>query len=222
MAMFDGWLALVGLAEEAAIARRLGARVVIGAADPTLLAERLSQALADPALRPPGLLSFGLCGGLTPDLPAGILVIGTEVRVGGEAIATDAAYRDRLRAILPAAHAAVVVSSDRIAATAADKAALRPKAAPTAIVDMESGAAALTACRLGVPFVVLRAVSDPAEAGLPPAALLALTPGGRPRPSSVLASLARRPAQLPALIRLGRDTARAFAALRGILTHLPS
>jgi hypothetical protein len=71
--------------------------------------------------------------------------------------------------------------------------------------------AALTARR---PFAALRAVSDPVDRALPPLAADALGPDGRPRTGAVLAGLARRPGQLPALLAAARDSAAALAALR--------
>ena len=47
-----------------------------------------------------------------------------------------------------------------------------------AAVDLESGAVACIAAQHGVPFAVLRAICDPAERTLPPAALAALDAHG--------------------------------------------
>jgi adenosylhomocysteine nucleosidase len=78
---------------------------------------------------------------------------------------------------------------------------------------MESGAVARVAARHGLPFAVLRAICDPAERDLPPASLTALDDRGRIQPMALLRSLARNPAQIGALIRVGRDAALARRAL---------
>jgi hypothetical protein len=79
-------------------------------------------------------------------------------------------------------------------------------------VDMESGAVARAAARYALPFAVLRAVADVASEAIPRAA--AITPSGEPDIPRVLRGLLRRPWELPALIRLGRASAAAHAALR--------
>ena len=80
-------------------------------------------------------------------------------------------------------------------------------------VDMESGAVAEACVRAGKPFAVLRAIADPAGRGIPALAMRGLGPEGETRPLAVAAGLLRRPGDLPALIRLGRDSQAALAAL---------
>ena len=99
-----------------------------------------------------------------------------------------------------------------VLATAADKAALHRRSGAVA-VDLESAAVARAARRHGLPFAVVRAVCDPAERDLPPAALVALDPAGRIGLMGVLASVLAHPRQLPALLALGADAARARRAL---------
>ncbi len=82
-----------------------------------------------------------------------------------------------------------------------------------AAVDLESGAVAGVAARHRLPFAVLRAVCDPSWRSLPAAALVALNRRGTIDGPRVLASIARHPGQLPALLALARDAARARAAL---------
>ena len=82
-----------------------------------------------------------------------------------------------------------------------------------AAVDMESHVAAAYAARHALPFAAIRVVCDPAERSLPAFAAEALKPNGEPDIIAVLGAVARRPAHLPALIRLARDSGRAFKAL---------
>ena len=82
-------------------------------------------------------------------------------------------------------------------------------------VDLESAAVARVAARHRLPFAVLRAVCDPAQLSLPPLALVALDGEGRIGAARVLASLAARPWQIVALLRLARAAAAARAALIG-------
>jgi hypothetical protein len=80
-------------------------------------------------------------------------------------------------------------------------------------VDMESAAVAKVCETMRRPFAILRAIADPAERGIPWPALAGLDRHGRTRPLNVIWRLARRPASLPAVIQVGRDTKVALAAL---------
>jgi hopanoid-associated phosphorylase len=205
---------VVGLEAEAVLARRLGASVRIA----------ISGATADGASRAAGqlleqgashLLSFGLAGGLDPVLRAGILLVPERVRVEGQDVACDRA----LQALLGSGHAAPLLHSDVLVTEVAEKAALFARTGCGSL-DMESGAVARVARAAGLPFAVLRAVCDRAARALPPAACLPLHPDGRLRAGAITASVLRHPAQLPALLALGRDAARARTALSGRINGL--
>ncbi len=81
-------------------------------------------------------------------------------------------------------------------------------------VDMESHGVAAAAGTADLPFLVLRAVADPAERAVPALAMAGLAGDGRLRPWPVLNALARRPGHVPALLRLAADTRRGLTALR--------
>jgi adenosylhomocysteine nucleosidase len=97
-------------------------------------------------------------------------------------------------------------------ASVAAKAALYA-ATNAAAVDMESAIVARTAARHGLPFAILRAIADPAQRPLPPAALAAMRADGGVALGAVLGALAQSPGQLPDLVRLGLDTRRALSSL---------
>jgi hypothetical protein len=78
---------------------------------------------------------------------------------------------------------------------------------------MESHRVAEAASRAAIPFVVVRAVSDPADRALPAAAQAGFNRDGSVNILAVLAALLRRPGELPALMQTARDAAKAFAAL---------
>jgi hypothetical protein len=80
-------------------------------------------------------------------------------------------------------------------------------------VDLESYAAARQARLFGLPFAILRAVSDDAERTLPPAARVGLGADGRPAIGAVLASLRANPWQIASLIRTALEAEDAFHAL---------
>ncbi|CAN5467011.1 hypothetical protein BH10PSE14_BH10PSE14_27110 [soil metagenome] len=113
---------------------------------------------------------------------------------------------------LPEATVGTILGADAIIASVADKRALFTSTGAIA-VDMESHIAARVAARHGLPFAIVRTISDSADQALPPAALVGMKPDGSMALGAVLASLAWRPAQLPALIATGRSAGLAFAAL---------
>ena len=162
-----------------------------------------------------GLLSFGLAGGLTPDLKPGDLIAASDVvDPSGQIYAADGRWRDNVVTAASSLPISIVqvAGEDTVLATPADKQALRARTGAAA-VDMESHAVARAADAAGIPFLVLRAVADPASHGIPGAALSGLGADGRTRPLGVAAGLAVRPWQLPALIRLGMESRAGFAAL---------
>jgi adenosylhomocysteine nucleosidase len=202
-------LAAVGMAREAQIVAGAGVRVAIGAGRTAVLSRALEQALdADVT----GLISVGICGALAPGLAVGDVVIGLEVRSPDGAYAAHHAWTDRLAAALPTARLAAVWGSDAMVINTQEKAHLRHRSG-AAIVDMESHVAARFAQDRGLDFAILRVVSDAAETSLPSAVLSGLKPDGSQNLAGVLMGLARRPNQLPALIRLGGDSERALKAL---------
>ncbi len=97
-------------------------------------------------------------------------------------------------------------------ASVAAKAALYA-ATGAAAVDMESAFVARAAARHGLPFTILRAIADPAQRPLPPAALVAMRADGGVALGAVLGALAQNPGQLPDLVRLGLDSRRGFSSL---------
>jgi hypothetical protein len=84
---------------------------------------------------------------------------------------------------------------------------------------MESHIAARVAAAGNLPFAALRVVADDSRSALPEAALTAIGADGEVKLTVVLRSLARRPNQIPALMRAGRDAATAMAALSRV-SHL--
>lgn len=190
-----------GLKREAGILSRPGMVAVAGGGDPA----RLLAGLAD-AFEPfpqATILSCGIGGALDPALKAGDIVVDLP---GG----TD--WAERLSAALPDAHPGGIVGQDHICATAAEKSALRAETGAAA-VDMESHVARAFAARHGLRFAAIRTISDRADETLPPAALVGMNADGSMALGRVLWSLARRPAQLPALIRTGASAEVAFRAL---------
>jgi adenosylhomocysteine nucleosidase len=164
------------------------------------------------------VIAIGVAGGLSPGLGEGSLVVAAwVVPERGAASAADAAGADaRLRAdpslVAWAARATgarpgVIVSADRIADSVAEKRRLLGLAgagdAP-AVVDLESASYAATAEHMGIPWIMLRAVSDACDEALPPLLNRCRDTGGAVRRAAVARGLLTDPGALPALLALRR------------------
>lgn len=207
--------AVTGLVAEARIARRGGLVAVAVGGDAARAAAAARRLLAEGVA---GLVSFGIAGGLDSALAPGTLLLPqTVLDDGGERWPVDAPWRARLAAALAASGVAVgegdLAGASSAVAAVTQKTALHRRTGAVA-VDLESHAVARAAAEAKRPFVALRAVGDPAERSLPPAALVGLDAEGRPALGPVLAAIARDPRQIPALLRVARDTRAALAALR--------
>jgi adenosylhomocysteine nucleosidase len=170
------------------------------------------------------LISFGLCGGLDPDLrPGDLLLADTGLTGDGARHPTSAEQRSVLEARLSGLALRIVtgplLGQDRPLAGAADKAA-RFAASGARAVDMESHGVARAAEAAGVPFLVVRVVADPAARSLPRAALAAIGPDGRLKLFSALGAMYLRPWESPALIRLAYETRLAFDTLEKVAARL--
>ena len=220
---------VTGLQVEARLARRLSNFVACTGGIPANVAPAAERLLASGAKC---LMSFGIAGGLAPDLPPGTLIVASEVVTEGGRYPAAAAL---LESSFPRKRESVVghqggdkmdsrlrgyanrkigllYGDIRIASQPYDK-KLTYEATGALAVDLESGETARIAAATGVPFVALRAIADPAWRGLPEAALLPLDPLGRPRLAAVLGSVMKTPGQIPGLILTARDTRTALKAL---------
>lgn len=205
--------AVTGLAAEARIARRAGLVAATGAG--TLEGtERALRSLIEQGV--PGLVSFGIAGGLAPNLATGTLIAPAAVReLDNQAHWVDVQWHAKLTRAAHAAGIPVVVGGilggEKIAASVSEKARLH-HATHAIAVDLESHRVARAAERARLPFLVFRVIADSAQRDLPPAALVPLTRSGYPSPR-VLGSIAARPGQISALLTLARETRAALEAL---------
>jgi adenosylhomocysteine nucleosidase len=200
-------LAVVGMTREAKILT--GGLVVIGGGDLVGLTGRLEDELRGGVA---GVVSFGLCGALDPELKVGDLLIGRWVADADDRFEADAAWATRIAERLPDAKPGGFARAERPVASAAEKAALRQGTGAIA-VDLESFPVARLARWFGVPFAVIRAVSDAADRALPPAAQVGLGADGRPAIGPVFASLRSNPWQIGGLIRTALEAEDGFHAL---------
>jgi adenosylhomocysteine nucleosidase len=152
------------------------------------------------------LVSWGCAAAIGPQLKPGDLVVpGHVVSADGTVFAADPSWRkrllDRLAGYLTI-HTGSIAESATIVAAAADKRALRNQTGAIAL-DMESAGIAKMAARYHLPFVIIRAIADPASMDLPKPVTIAVDQNGDVRLPLLLALLIRYPNSIPDLIRLG-------------------
>jgi adenosylhomocysteine nucleosidase len=163
----------------------------------------------------PVLIVIGVAGALSPDLSGGDLVAITRVvrERGGDGLAASPSLLDAVQPL----RRAVAVTAERIADSVAEKQRLlalaQPEAGVAAVVDLESAAFAEGAQAAGVPWLILRAVSDTADEALPELLNRALDDGGAVDRGRVLVGLLGRPSALPALLGLRRRVKTCAEAL---------
>lgn len=197
---------LCGLSAEADILKARPDLVFCG----TNGAMRLGQALRHRVLT--GLMSFGTCGALSPDLSVGDLVIGTIVLGPDGPKHSDAEWLGRLPATARMSRGPVLSLGDVSADTPQQRASLFKEYSALAI-DEESGTVASLAGEYELPFMIVRAVSDDAHDAIPPAALIGTNPDGSTNFLNIVKSIGNDPAQIAALIRIASEFDKAIKSL---------
>lgn len=183
-----------GVQREAATLGTFRQVVIPGGGDAVGLQSKL-EAAADDAL---AIISFGLGGALDPTLRIGEWVIGERL-VGSVEAVCAADWIGALQMRHPEARTGTIYSDGRLISTSSEKSAINEKYGAL-LVDMESSVAANVATANGLPFAILRCVSDEAAHALPPALDVAMRPDGSVDGAAMFGSIFRRPQQLPALI----------------------
>lgn len=168
------------------------------------------------------VLVLGISGGLSTDLREGDVVVAThvidEAGDGSTALTAPGPAVDAV-ARASGARPAAVVSARHIADSVVEKRRLAGLAgAPTAVVDLESAGYVAAAHRAGLPWTVLRAVSDTADEALPALLNRARDEGGAVRRGSVVRGLLGDPGALPALMSLRRRLKICAEALARVAT----
>jgi adenosylhomocysteine nucleosidase len=207
-------VAVTSLALEARIAR--GRSVVVICDYGSHLVYSLRAAVSRGAA---GIISFGVAAGLARELAPGDCVIASGVRTQEAYFPADRVWASRLVAALPGSVHADIAGTDTLLVHPAQKRALH-ECSRAVVADMESHIAARLAAEQRVPFAAVRVVIDPVEETLPPAAEVGLREDGSPDVPAVLKSLARRPTQLPALVRTACCASVAKKALRQVRAAL--
>jgi len=127
-----------------------------------------------------GIVSFGVCGGLDPQLPAGSVILPQTVLAPAE-IPVDLVWRNRLQKVLVKQYdittRSILTVSETITSVE-EKTELFAQTGACA-VDMESAVLAVEAAKHDLPFIAVRVIHDPATQSLPAAFNGIIKPDGQ-------------------------------------------
>ena len=205
---------VVGLAFEARIAAGPGVHVICSG-DGRNLAAKLTAAIADSRKRVrgcPGIISFGVAGGLAPHLRPGTCVVGSAVLSGSNRMPISAEWAQKLLQTIPDAVSGMLLGVSAPVAHPDEKRALYRKTGAIA-VDMESHIVAAVGLAHELPVAAIRVITDPAKRALPVSAVAAMRPNGTTNIGAMLRSVLKRPRELPALFQTALDARAARATL---------
>lgn len=216
----------------------------VGTAAATHAAEELIRAGAH------ALLSWGVAGGLDPDLPTGAICLpATILDAGGrgapgpgaarsgtgegavplERLATSdhwrAAFLDALAAQPARLEGAPLSEGALLSGTSAALASVAAKRAAlestgAVAIDMESGAVARVARDASLPFIAVRVIIDAFDDEIP-AAVVRASRSGRVQMTRLLGGLLLAPAEVLGLLRLARRYGIATRRLRAVASLRP-
>jgi len=202
------------MAFEARIAAGAGVSVICSGNGRNLV-EALSQTIGAACDGPQGccgIVSFGVAGGLAPDLRPGTCVVGSAVLSDALSIPTDGDWSQKLLQALPqAVHGPILGVAAPVARPEAKRALYATTGAIA--VDMESHVVARTSAEYGLPMVAVRVITDPALRALPQSAIAAIRANGTTDIPALIRSVLKRPSELPALMRTALDAWAARAML---------
>lgn len=205
---------VVGLAFEAKIAAGPGVHVICSG-DGRNLAEKLTAAIAKTRTLVrgcPGIISFGVAGGLAPHLRPGTCVVGSAVVSGSQRMPISQEWAQKLLRTIPDSVSGALLGVPRPIAHPDEKRALYLKTGAIA-VDMESHIVAAVGAAHEVPVAAIRVITDPAKRALPVSAVAAMRPNGTTNIGAMLRSVLSRPRDLPALFQTALDARAARATL---------
>lgn len=159
-------------------------------------AERSLRAALD-ELRPSRVFTCGFAGALDPALQIGDVVCASGTPV-------------------PNARPVTFACAEQVAITAAEKSGLRERTGADA-VEMESAVIERICRDFGIQCIVLRAISDSAGEDLPLDFNRLMTAGEKLSSWKLALAILQSPQKIPALLRLGRNSALAARRLAEVL-----
>ena len=203
---------VVGLAFEAPIAAGPGFRVICGGRNLTAM---LTAAIEEARMLfgdCPGIISFGVAGGLAPQLRPGTCIIGSAILSGSNRMPTNKIWSQQLLETFSNAVSGMIVGVTAPVSDPRDKHALYLNTGAIA-VDMESHVVATVGASHGLPVAAMRVITDPAERGLPACAVAAMRPNGTTNIAAMISSALMKPREIPALFQTALDALAARATL---------
>jgi adenosylhomocysteine nucleosidase len=167
------------------------------------------------AYKPDICISTGLAGALRSGYQPGDIVAARLVSEAGEPVAV-ASHRELLSTAVDCGARQIerMATSRTLVARAEEKRQLGSQAEAA---DMESYTILVEAARCGVPAVAVRAISDTVDFDVPYHFERALDAQGQVRTLGVVSQVLRKPAGLPALLKLARDCGFASRRLADFL-----
>lgn len=171
------------------------------------------------------LISFGIAGGLSPEAPVGRLLLpGLIIGEHGSEYIPDKAWRMALLGSLPMQMKPAtgpLISLSFALEKEADKRKAHDQTGALG-VDMESFGVARAAKARGVPFIVIRAISDAVSDTLPASLVPAMGEDGAILVGALVKGILKNPGDLLHLPAFGIKTAKANRTLRRVaLLGLP-
>jgi hypothetical protein len=151
-----------------------------------------------------GLVSFGVAGGLSPDVRSGDVVVASAVIGQGERIPTDDAWSAWLLSAIPTAVYGPVFGVDFPIPGGALRGELGRRSGAL-VADMESHVIARMAAASALRFVAVRVVIDAAGRNVPPTALACVSNNGETSRWRLSRLLLERPSDAVDVMRLGAD-----------------
>lgn len=151
-----------------------------------------------------GIVSYGLSGGLCPDLRSGDIMVGSQILGPGGSVATDDVWSAWLLSAIPTAVYGPIIGIDVPISACASRSELWLRSGALA-VDMESHLIARLAADNGMRLVALRVVIDAAERNVPPTAIACVSADGEISRWRLGRLLLGRPSDTLDIIRLSVD-----------------
>jgi adenosylhomocysteine nucleosidase len=201
-------VAVVGLAFEAKIAAAPGV-LAICRGPMTHTAELLQAAVRGGC---GSIISFGVAGGLAPDLLPGDCIVASAVMDHATSRPTDPMWSGSLLEAIPNVRCGPIIGVNQVVVDPQRKKELHARTGAVA-VDMESHLVARLAALNGLSFAAVRVIVDPAHRLVPSTAVLAMASDGATDFSAMFYELWEQPSQIVSLLRLAADIYAARAAL---------
>lgn len=174
------------------------------------LSEFVQRAAADGCR---GIVSYGMAGGLGPDLRSGDIVVGSEIVALNGSLPTDDVWSAWLLSAIPTAVYGPIAGIDFPISARAARSELRLQSGAL-VADMESHLIAALAVANSMRFVALRVVIDAAGRNIPPTALACISRDGETSRWRLSRLLLGRPSDTLNVIRLSADWWLTRKALR--------